>query len=112
MNKSNLNSSIIALGAFSACVAVAAGAFAAHGLKDVLNTEYLNTFRTAADYQLAHSIGLILIGIVNQHDHNRCNIASAIFMFVPAHFKRDQMAGFHHPCWRYLLFNRMVNAWF
>ena len=57
MNKSNLNSSIIALGAFSACVAVAAGAFAAHGLKDVLNTEYLNTFRTAADYQLAHSVG-------------------------------------------------------
>jgi len=43
MNKSNLNSSIIALGAFSACIAVAAGAFAAHGLKDVLNTEYLNT---------------------------------------------------------------------
>lgn len=82
MNKSNLNSSIIALGAFSACVAVAAGAFAAHGLKDVLNAEYLNTFRTAADYQLTHSIGLILIGIVNQHNHNRYNIASAIFMFT------------------------------
>ncbi len=82
MNKSNLNGPIIALGAFSACVAVAAGAFAVHGLKDVLTTEYLNTFRTAADYQLAHSIGLILIGILNQQNNSRCNIASAIFMFT------------------------------
>ena len=82
MDKSNINSSIIALGAFSACVAVAAGAFAAHGLKDLLSTQYLETFNTAADYQLAHSIGLILIGILNQQNYNRRNIISAIFMFT------------------------------
>lgn len=82
MDKSNINSSIIALGAFSACVAVAAGAFAAHGLKDLLSTQYLETFNTAADYQLAHSIGLILIGILNQQNYNRRNIISAIFMFA------------------------------
>jgi len=82
MDKSNINSSIIALGAFSACVAVAAGAFAAHGLKDLLSTQYLETFKTAADYQLAHSIGLILIGILNQQNNNRRNIISAIFMFT------------------------------
>ena len=82
MDKSNINSSIIALGAFSACVAVAAGAFAAHGLKDLLSSQYLETFNTAADYQLAHSIGLILIGILNQQNNNRRNIISAIFMFT------------------------------
>ena len=82
MNKLNINNLIIATGAFSACIAVAAGAFAAHGLKDILSIEYLNTFRTAADYQLVHSIGLILIGILNRHNNNRCNIASAIFMFT------------------------------
>jgi uncharacterized membrane protein YgdD (TMEM256/DUF423 family) len=73
---------IIAFGAFNAFLAVGAGAFAAHGLKDFLSVEYLNTFRTAADYQLMHGIGLILIGILNKHESNRCNIAAAVFMFV------------------------------
>lgn len=72
---------IIALGAFNAFIAVAAGAFAAHGLKDVLTVEYLNVFKTAADYQILHGIGLILIGLINKHNSNRYNIISAIFMF-------------------------------
>ena len=82
MTKLNINNLSIAMGAFSACIAVAAGAFAAHGLKNILSIEYLETFKTAADYQLVHSIGLILIGVINQHSSNRCNIASAIFMFT------------------------------
>ena len=73
---------IIPLGAFNAFLAVAAGAFAAHGLKDILSIEYLNTFKTAADYQMMHGIGLILIGILNKQDTNRCNIAAASFMLV------------------------------
>ena len=80
MDKLNINNLIIATGAFSACIAVAAGAFAAHGLKETLSIEYLATFKTAADYQIVHSIGLIVIGILNQQNSNRCNIASAIFM--------------------------------
>ena len=82
MAKININNISIATGAFSACIAVAAGAFAAHGLKNILSIEYLETFKTAADYQLVHSIGLILIGVINQNNTNRCNIASAIFMFA------------------------------
>ena len=73
---------IIPLGAFNAFLAVAAGAFAAHGLKDILSIEYLNTFKTAADYQMMHGIGLILIGILNKQDTNRCNLAAAAFMLV------------------------------
>ncbi len=82
MSRANTINLIIAIGAFNAFIAVAAGAFAAHGLKNILSVEYLNTFRTAADYQMMHGIGLILIGILNQHDTNRCNIAAAIFMFA------------------------------
>ena len=73
---------IIALGAFNAFIAVAAGAFAAHGLRDILSTEYLNTFKTAADYQLIHGVGLILIGLINRQNTSRCNIASALFMLA------------------------------
>ena len=73
---------IIAFGAFNAFIAVAAGAFAAHGLRDLLSAEYLTTFRTAADYQMMHGIGLILIGLMNKQNTNRCNIAAAVFMLV------------------------------
>ena len=82
MSKLNPVNLIIAFGAFNAFIAVGAGAFAAHGLKDFLSIEYLSTFKTAADYQLMHGIGLIVIGLINKHDTNRCNIAAAIFMFV------------------------------
>lgn len=82
MSKINTVNLIIAFGAFNAFVAVGAGAFAAHGLKDFLSVEYLNTFKTAADYQMMHGIGLILIGLINKHDKNRCNTAAAVFMFA------------------------------
>ena len=82
MTKANTINLIIALGAFNAFIAVAAGAFAAHGLKNILNPEYINTFKTAADYQMMHGIGLILIGILNKQSSNRYNIAAAIFMFI------------------------------
>ena len=29
-----------------------------------------------------HGIGLILIGLINKHNTNRCNIAAAIFMLA------------------------------
>ena len=73
---------IIAFGALNAFLAVAAGAFAAHSLKDILSPEYINTFKTAADYQMMHGIGLILIGILNKQNTNRYNIVTAIFMLV------------------------------
>jgi len=82
MAKTNTTKLIIAAGAFNAFIAVAAGAFAAHGLKNILSPEYLNTFHTAADYQMMHAIGLILIGILNQQNTNRCNTAAAILMFT------------------------------
>ncbi len=82
MSKLNTVNIIIAFGAFNAFIAVAAGAFAAHGLKDILSVEYLSTFKTAADYQMMHGIGLILIGLINKHEKNRSNIAAAVFMFI------------------------------
>ena len=82
MAKLNTINLIIATGAFNAFIAVAAGAFAAHGLKNMLGIEYIATFKTAADYQMMHGIGLILIGLLNKQETNRCNIAAAAFMFV------------------------------
>lgn len=73
---------IIAFGAFNAFLAVGAGAFGAHGLKNMLTPEYLAVFKTAADYQLIHGVGLILIGILSKDFASQYINVSAIFMSV------------------------------
>lgn len=72
---------IIATGAINAFIAVAAGAFAAHGLKSSMSESDIAIFRTAADYQMIHALGLILIGILNRTRYDNRNIISAIIMF-------------------------------
>lgn len=47
-------------GAVSGFVAVAAGAFGAHGLKG-LEERYLNAFEVAARYQMYHALALVLV---------------------------------------------------
>jgi uncharacterized membrane protein YgdD (TMEM256/DUF423 family) len=47
------------LGAFSAMLSVAAGAFGAHALRSRLGPESLAVFETAARYQMFHALGLL-----------------------------------------------------
>jgi uncharacterized membrane protein YgdD (TMEM256/DUF423 family) len=48
-----------ALGALSACIAVAAGAFGAHALKSRLDPDLLVTFEVGARYHMYHALGLL-----------------------------------------------------
>src|SRR4051794_23925506 len=57
-------SPLIALGALNAAIAVGAGAFAAHGLRDRLDARALEGFETAARYQMYHAFAIILAGLV------------------------------------------------
>lgn len=45
-------------------MAVALGAFAAHGLRDRLSPELLNTFQTAVQYHMYHALALFGIGLL------------------------------------------------
>lgn len=45
----------------SGFIAVAAGAFAAHGLKERLSPENLQVFETAARYQMYHALALLAV---------------------------------------------------
>jgi uncharacterized membrane protein YgdD (TMEM256/DUF423 family) len=54
----------IALGALNAALAVAAGAFAAHGLRDRLDARALEVFETGARYHMYHALALIAAGVV------------------------------------------------
>lgn len=62
--KNTMHKQLIISGALSAFIAVALGAFAAHGLKQQFGEYELGIWKTAVDYQMAHSLGLILIGLL------------------------------------------------
>ena len=57
-------SPLIALGALNAAIAVGAGAFAAHGLRDRLDARALEVFETGARYQMYHALAMILAGLI------------------------------------------------
>ncbi|MFP3324743.1 DUF423 domain-containing protein [Planococcus sp. SIMBA_160] len=51
-------------GAFNGLLAVAFGAFGAHLLEGRVADKYLDTWQTAVQYQMFHSIGLIAVAIL------------------------------------------------
>ena len=52
---------LIRVGAISAGVAVAAGAFGAHGLKQVIDAAALEVWKTGVQYHLAHALAMLLV---------------------------------------------------
>ena len=54
----------VSLGGLSGCLAVAAGAFAAHALRDRLSADMLDVFQTGATYQMYHALALVGVGIL------------------------------------------------
>ena len=57
-------SPLIAVGALNAAIAVVAGAFAAHGLRDRLDARALEVFETGARYQMYHALAIMLAGVI------------------------------------------------
>lgn len=52
------------LASINGFMAVSLGAFAAHGLRDRLSPELLNTFQTAVQYHMYHALALFGIGLL------------------------------------------------
>lgn len=57
----------LAVGALFAGLAVAAGAFGAHGLEGRVSPDRLDTFRTAVTYQMYHALTLLIVGWLTVH---------------------------------------------
>ncbi|GAA3402067.1 DUF423 domain-containing protein [Paenibacillus hodogayensis] len=51
-------------GAIAMLLAVALGAFGAHGLKDKIEANMLAAYETGVQYHIAHALGLIAIGLI------------------------------------------------
>jgi uncharacterized membrane protein YgdD (TMEM256/DUF423 family) len=56
-----MDRTFVGLGAALAGLAVAAGAFGAHGLRSRLAPEMLEVFETAARYQMYHALALLAV---------------------------------------------------
>lgn len=54
----------IMLGCLGAALSVMLGAFGAHALENHLSEYYLEIYHTGVEYQMSHSLGLILIGVI------------------------------------------------
>jgi uncharacterized membrane protein YgdD (TMEM256/DUF423 family) len=54
----------IVIGAINAFIAVALGAFGAHGLKDKVDPYYLDIWKTGVTYQMFHATGILILGIL------------------------------------------------
>lgn len=91
----------VAIGALLAGLAVVSGAFAAHGLDDFFAkkyagevrtvvgseipaaTKYLNDFKTAAEYQMYHALGLIGVGLMLAgRESRRCGLQATAWQFL------------------------------
>jgi uncharacterized membrane protein YgdD (TMEM256/DUF423 family) len=55
---------LLVLGALNAALAVAMGAFGAHGLKARVDAALLETWSTASLYHFHHALALLLVGVL------------------------------------------------
>ena len=67
----------IRIGAISGFIAVALGAFGAHGLKSIVPPEMLETYHTGVLYHLIHSVVILAIGF---YGNERLKIAALFFL--------------------------------
>jgi uncharacterized membrane protein YgdD (TMEM256/DUF423 family) len=57
---------IMFLGGLYGLLAVLLGAFAAHGLRDVVSDDSLSSWQTAVNYQMSHALVLVFTGLWRQ----------------------------------------------
>lgn len=72
---------LVLIGCVSAGLGVAAGAFGAHMLKDLLEPNMLAVYDTATRYQMYHAFGLVLTGLVVRVGRD-CGAVKAGWLFL------------------------------
>ncbi|MGO1499764.1 MAG: DUF423 domain-containing protein [Marinobacter sp.] len=72
----------IVIGAFFALTAVMAGAFGAHGLRNLVSERSLDVFQTAVTYQMYHAIALVLITLLSGFGLSRRLLTLAAGFFL------------------------------
>jgi uncharacterized membrane protein YgdD (TMEM256/DUF423 family) len=69
-----------AIAALSGALAVAAGAFGAHGLRDRVGPEQLSAWSTACQYHLLHSVVLLALALYAAGDERTIRLPASLFL--------------------------------
>src|SRR3954469_25781186 len=71
----------LTIGALSACIAVAAGAFGAHALRAAVSPDRLEVWETAARYQMYHALGLLVVAyLAGQKSAGPARVSGWLFL--------------------------------
>jgi len=73
--------SILTIAAVSGLLAVALGAFGAHGLKAIISPEMLEVYKTGVQYQFYHTFALLAVGILMNFNQSKALKWSA-YLFI------------------------------
>ena len=77
-----MHKTFLILGSLLGGLAVALGAFGAHGLKKIVSSETVATYQTGVQYQVYHALALILVGILSDRIFNGFINYAAIFFIA------------------------------
>jgi len=72
---------ILSVAAVSGLLAVALGAFGAHGLKAIISPEMLEVYKTGVQYQFYHAFALLIVGILMSFSQSKALTWSA-YLFI------------------------------
>jgi uncharacterized membrane protein YgdD (TMEM256/DUF423 family) len=66
-----MHKTFLSLGALFGGIAVALGAFGAHSLKQIVSTDVVSVFQTGVQYQMYHTLALLIVAIVFERLPNK-----------------------------------------
>ena len=72
----------VVFAAFSGALAVTLGAFGAHGLRGKIEPRLMETFQTAVEYQMIHSVALLMVALMISHFGRTLALAISIYAFI------------------------------
>ena len=72
---------VLSIAAISGLLAVALGAFGAHGLKAIISPEMLEVYKTGVQYQFYHTFALLAVGILMNFNQSKALEWSA-YLFI------------------------------
>ncbi len=77
--------SVLIIATILGALSVALGAFAAHGLKKIVDAYYLDVFEKAVRYQFYHTFAIALCGLILLNK-TELNLQSAVWLFLSGIF--------------------------
>jgi uncharacterized membrane protein YgdD (TMEM256/DUF423 family) len=76
-----MHKKFVTAGALLGAIAVALGAFGAHGLKKIVSAETVQVFQTGVQYQMYHALVLLLTGLLYEKCYQKfVRIAGILFI--------------------------------